>query len=171
MDGVVYDLDGTLVDLPVDWRAVAADLRALLDSARVNPDDYGTWGLLDAAESAGVGGEAERIISEYEREGARTAESLPLADELAGSDVPAAVCSLNCEAACRIALSRHGLLDSVEAVVGRDSVAERKPHPEPLRAAVRALGVRPERVVFVGDAERDAETAERAGTEFRYVEG
>ncbi|MEE6209946.1 HAD hydrolase-like protein [Salarchaeum sp. III] len=171
MDGVVYDLDGTLVTLPVDWRAVTADLRALLDAEGVNAAEYATWGLLDAAESAGVGDEAERIISEYEREGAAAATRLPLADELAASDAPVAVCSLNCEAACRVALERHDLLDCVEAVVGRDSVAERKPHPEPLRAAVRALDVPPERAVFVGDAERDEKTANRAGTDFRYVDG
>jgi len=169
MDGVVYDLDGTLVDLPVDWRAVTTDLRALLDDEGVNGEEYATWGLLDAAESAGIGEAAERIISDHERESAARARRLPLADELVASEVPVAVCSLNCEAACRIALERHGLLDAVETVVGRDSVAERKPHPEPLRVAVRALDVPPERAVFVGDAERDEKTAVRAGTEFRYV--
>ena len=75
------------------------------------------------------------------------------------------------EAACRTALDVHDLASHVEAVVGRDTVATRKPDPEPLLAALDPLDVPPERALFVGDSERDAVTAERAGMDFRYVEG
>ena len=54
-------------------------------------------------------------------------------------------------------------------VIGRDTVETFKPDPESLLAAVDRLGVRPERTLFVGDSERDAETADRAGTRFAYV--
>ncbi|MFC7165476.1 HAD family hydrolase [Halospeciosus flavus] len=129
-----------------------------------------TWDLYDAAVEAGVGGEAEELVSTHEQYGAERAERLPHADELAENGHPAAVCSLNCEAACRTALDREGLLGHVAAVVGRDSVPAKKPDPEPLLAAVEALDLPPERVLFVGDSESDAVTAERAGTGFRYVQ-
>ncbi|WP_370529248.1 HAD family hydrolase [Halarchaeum sp. CBA1220] len=169
--GVVYDLDGTLVDLAVDWAAVERELHALLVEAGVDPDGLVTWELLEAAEDAGVGEAAEDLISEHECAGAERARRLPHADELGDGTLPAAVCSLNCERACRIALDREGLLARVRDVVGRDSLAgrERKPDPEPLLRAVESLGLEPHEVVFVGDAERDAETARRAGTGFRYV--
>jgi phosphoglycolate phosphatase len=169
-DAVVYDLDGTLVSLAVDWGTVEAEVGRVLREAGVDPDEYDTWGLLDAAQSAGVGDDVNGIISRHERDGAERSERLPEADAVADWDVPVGVCSLNCEAAVRIALDRHDLADDVAAVVGRDTVAERKPHPEPLLAAVRRLGASPERVLFVGDGERDAETAARAGTDFAYVE-
>jgi HAD superfamily hydrolase (TIGR01509 family) len=54
-------------------------------------------------------------------------------------------------------------------IVGRDSVATEKPHPEPLLTTVEGLGAAPERTLFVGDSERDEKTARRAGTDYVYV--
>jgi phosphoglycolate phosphatase-like HAD superfamily hydrolase len=170
-DAVVYDLDGTLVRLVVDWRRVESELTDCAADAGIDPAGLDAFDLLDAGESAGVGEEMEAVVADHEREGARRAERLPAADELAGLDVPAAVCSLNCEAACRTALDRFDLLDEVEAVVGRDSVAGRKPDPGPLLAALEPLGVSPDRALFVGDSESDAVAADRAGMEFRYAGG
>jgi len=169
-DAVVYDLDGTLVDLLVDWEAVAADVADVLGDAGVDARGVGLWEMLNLADEAGVPDAVEAAIAAHEREGARRSRRLPTADELTDGGPPAAVCSLNCEAACRLALETHGLDDLVEAVVGRDSVDTRKPDPEPLLAALEPLGVPPERALFVGDSERDAEAARRAGTAFRWVD-
>ncbi|GAD52630.1 phosphoglycolate phosphatase [Halarchaeum acidiphilum MH1-52-1] len=168
-DGVVYDLDGTLVRLAVDWGAVERDLTDLLTTAGVDATGFDAWEFLDAAEGAGIRAEADALIRDYERDGAERAERLPHADELRDGALPAAVCSLNCERACRIALEKEGLTERVRAVVGRDTVSGRKPDPEPLLRAVESLGLDPAGVVFVGDSERDAETARRAGTGFRYA--
>lgn len=166
----VYDLDGTLVRLEVDWEAATADARAVFRRAGVDAGG-GLWDLLERAPDHGLAGAVEEALAAHEQLGARRSVRLPAADDLAGAAVPTAVCSLNCEAACRIALEVHGLEEHVAAVVGRDTVAERKPHPAPLLAAVRALDVEPAEALFVGDTERDAATAERAGTRFAYAYG
>jgi phosphoglycolate phosphatase-like HAD superfamily hydrolase len=170
-DAVVYDLDGTLVRLPVDWGAVERALTDCAADAGIDPGGRTAWELLDAGEAAGVADEMEALVAEHEREGARRAERLPTAEELAALDVPAAVCSLNCEAACRTALRRHDLAAHVGAVVGRDSVPERKPDPAPLLAALAPLDVAPGDALFVGDSPADAEAAEAAGLDFRWVDG
>jgi phosphoglycolate phosphatase-like HAD superfamily hydrolase len=168
-DAVVYDLDGTLVRLVVDWAACEAELAGLLEEAGVDATDMDAWELLRAAEDAGIGAEAEAIIASYEREGATNSVRLETADEVPNWDVPVGVCSLNCEAACHTALERAALRDMVDVVIGRDSHTERKPHPGPLEAAVGALGADPARCLFVGDSDSDRVTAERAGTSFRSV--
>ena len=167
-DAVVYDLDGTLVRLTVDWDAAAADVREVFREAGHDPEES-LWDLLGRADDVGIREGVESVLSEYERAGARASERLPLADELADASRPAGVCSLNCEAACRDALAEHGLAGAVDAVVGRDTVATHKPDPEPLLATLSAMDVPPERAVFVGDSERDAVAAERAGVAFRRV--
>jgi phosphoglycolate phosphatase len=169
VDAVVYDLDGTLFRLAVDWERVAADVGAVYGEAGVPTEGDGVWELLERAEANGISEEVEAAIAAHEREGARESIRLHPADDLVELSLPASVCSLNCEAACRISLEAHGLTEHVEAVVGRDTVGARKPDPEPLLAAVDALGVDPEATLFVGDSESDELTATRAGTRFSYV--
>ncbi|WIV66024.1 HAD family hydrolase [Natrialbaceae archaeon AArc-T1-2] len=168
-DAVVYDLDGTLVRLEVDWDVATADVRDVYAEAGLDAAESSLWELLEAAAEAGLRESVEAVIATHEREGAREARRLPHADELRERTIPTGVCSLNCEAACRIALANHDLLESVEAVVGRDSVSNHKPHPEPLLEVVERLEADPGRTLFVGDSIRDEETARRAGTDFEYV--
>ena len=165
---IVYDLDGTLVDLAVDWNEVTAAAVAAFADRGIDADG-GLWDLLERANRVDLRGRIEEVICEHEREGARDSSRLPLADGLAGESRPVGVCSLNCEEACRIALEKHGLDPYVDAVVGRRSVGKHKPHPEPLLTTVERLGATPETTMFVGDTDRDAITAERAGTGFVYV--
>jgi phosphoglycolate phosphatase len=169
-DGVVYDLDGTLVRLVVDWDAVARDAVARFDEHGVDADGHDLWAMLDLADERGLRAEIEAVIADHERPGARASSRLPLADRLLGHEIPVGVCSLNCEESVRLALETHGLAGAVDAVVGRDTVATRKPDPEPLLATLRDLSVDPGRAVFVGDSPRDRVAAERAGVAYRSVE-
>jgi phosphoglycolate phosphatase len=168
-DGVVYDLDGTLVHLNVAWDAVRADVADTYRECGIDPGDRDLWTLFGEARANGLASDVEETMASHEREGARTSRRLPLADALPPESRPVGVCTLNCETAAHVALDVHDLADDVEAVVGRDTVDEHKPHPEPLLAAIDRLGLAPEAVVFVGDSERDEETATAAGTAFEYV--
>ncbi|MHC3437056.1 HAD family hydrolase [Natrialbaceae archaeon A-gly3] len=168
-DAVVYDLDGTLVELDVDWEIVATDVLEVYADAEVEAPGTDLWELLEAAADFNLAEPVETTIAAHERAGARTSRRLPHADELLERAVPVAVCSLNCEEACRLALEEHGLFEAVTVVVGRDTVTNSKPHPEPLLEAVAEIGVEPERTLFVGDSVTDERTAQRAGTGFRYV--
>jgi phosphoglycolate phosphatase len=168
-DGVIYDLDGTLVTLTVDWDAVRDDVVSVYETAGIAAEED-LWTLFSDADEYGLRTEVEETIAAHERDGARRSERLPLADTLTATERATAVCSLNCEAACHIALDRHGLAETVSTVVGRDTTGAYKPDPQPLEHAIDTLGLTPENALFVGDSERDAVTAKRAGVEFRYVE-
>jgi phosphoglycolate phosphatase len=169
-DAVVYDLDGTLVRLAVDWDAAAREAVATFEEAGVDVADADLWSLFEAAPAHGLAADLEAVLAAHERRGAKRATRLPLADRVSEWTVPVGVCSLNAEAACRLALERHDLLEYVGAVVGRDSVAARKPDPEPLLTTIDRLGADPSATVFVGDTERDAVTAARAGVSFEYAD-
>ncbi|MEY7848191.1 HAD family hydrolase [Natrarchaeobius sp. A-rgal3] len=168
-DAVIYDLDGTLVDLDVDWATVTTDVVAVYDAADVEPRGSDLWELLSGADEFGLAADVESVVASHEREGAPTSPRLHHADELETRTVPVGVCSLNSEAACRIALEEQDLDGAVETVVGRDTVETQKPDPEPLLAAVDDLEASPGRALFVGDSPRDELTAKRAGTAFEYV--
>ena len=162
---LVFDLDGTLVRLTVDWGRVADAVAGTLEERGVAPPEN-LWAMLETAEAAGHRDAVEAVIGEFERDGARSSERLPAADTVPSGRV--GVCSLNCEEACHVALETHGI-DGIGAVVGRDTVPTEKPDPEPLLETVRRLDGEPSETLFVGDSERDERTAERAGTEYAYV--
>ena len=166
---VVYDLDGTLVRLAVEWDAVRAEVRELYREAGV-AGNHSLWDMMARAPEHGLQDPVETAIRRHEEAGARNSDRLTVADELLAADQPAGVCSLNAESACRIALDTHDLLSSVDAVIGRDSVDAHKPDPTPLLAVIDALDATPEQTLFVGDSERDQETAKRAGTAFAWAE-
>lgn len=52
-------------------------------------------------------------------------------------------------------------LVSVSCLICPEDVANRKPHPEPLRAACKAIHVHPQEVLFIGDSLHDIEAANR----------
>ncbi|MET0203284.1 MAG: phosphoglycolate phosphatase [Casimicrobiaceae bacterium] len=56
-----------------------------------------------------------------------------------------------------------GLAARCACLVAGDTLAERKPHPLPLLHAAGLLGLEPRECVYVGDAERDVQAARNAG--------
>jgi len=167
-DAVIYDLDGTLVRLAVDWDAVASEVSTLLRDQNVDPGDRGLWEMLTLSSETGHRDAVEAAITDHELTGARDSERLPLADGLPHG-IPVGVCSLNAEEACREALAIHDLDSHVGPVVGRDTVGSSKPDPEGLLAIADELGVDPEMTVFVGDSESDKTAAQRAGMAFEWA--
>jgi len=92
-----------------------------------------------------------------------------LLETLARGGHAMAICTNKPEAPARTVLRQFGLAQHFSVVIGADTLAERKPHPAPLLAALAALGV--PRAVFVGDSEVDAETAAAAGLPFALFSG
>jgi pyrophosphatase PpaX len=60
-------------------------------------------------------------------------------------------------------LREFRLMEAFGARVCSGDTARRKPHPEPLRLALRHLGLKPKSCVYVGDSAEDLEMARRAG--------
>jgi phosphoglycolate phosphatase len=60
-------------------------------------------------------------------------------------------------------LTREGLLDGFDVVIGGEDVEHHKPHPQGLLRAMGQLECSPESVVYVGDSVVDAQLAQRAG--------
>lgn len=61
-------------------------------------------------------------------------------------------------------LEKMGMAEFFRVVVGGDSTAEKKPHPEPILFACRQLGVAPEQNLHIGDSANDVLAARAAGS-------
>ena len=88
---------------------------------------------------------------------------------LHAAGVPVAVVSSKRTATLRAILDNLGLTELFASLTGGDLVQAPKPDPEGLLAAVAALGLTPDQVLYCGDTTIDAETAQRAGAPFSAV--
>jgi phosphoglycolate phosphatase len=167
-EAVVYDLDGTLARLAVDWEQVRGDVASKLRAREIDVENKSLWELFEHAHGGPLERAVEEAIGQHEREGARGSERLALAENLP-HNVPVGVCSLNCEAACRIALEMHGLDRYVTTIVGRDTIDAYKPDPDPLLHTIHSLKAEPTETLFIGDSDTDEIAADRAGVDFQYV--
>jgi phosphoglycolate phosphatase len=172
---VVLDLDKTLVRLDVDWEALRQRLARLAQAAGVEVGDPGIRPLMDGARLPGMEtlrAEMEQVLTEAEVAGATGPVNRALVawlDRLA-PQTAVSVLSLNSRAAVERALELHGLDGRVQHIVGREDVDRGKPDPEGMRLLAERHGAAPERMLLVGDAERDRLCAERAGARFVHVE-
>lgn len=178
---IVFDLDGTLVDTAPDLvRALneTMDLEGLprvkLETAR-RLISHGARVLIERASALhGVTFSATRLdqltnelVGFYAADIARESrpfDGVPEAlDTLAGMGAKLAVCTNKRTALSVQLLDALGLSARFSAIIGADSVAERKPHPDHYRAAVTRAGGVVRRSVMVGDSAADVASARGAG--------
>lgn len=170
-DAVVFDLDGTLVELAVDWPAVHAEIEDEFGAYLEKPvTEHGENELFEVAADQGVFDDLAGLIEAHEQVGAEAATALAGLERLGEIGVPVGLCTANARDAAERALERFGAAGAVDAIVARESVRPGKPHPAPLLACLDRLEVDPGNALFVGDQPGDAEAAARAGTSFLHVE-
>lgn len=75
-----------------------------------------------------------------------------------------AVISNKREVLSRTVLEKLGLMQYFDAVLGSDSVGEKKPSPRPLMKVMDTLCCRPDETIIVGDSNFDIEAGKAAGT-------
>jgi phosphoglycolate phosphatase len=178
--GVVFDLDGTLVDSGVDiTRAInrmLSDHRLTgLEPAQVEPLlGEGARSLVSSVyDILGVPVSPERLtqdttryLEHYAEEPVRDSvlyrDARPALAELAAQGVRLGICTNKNEGLAVRVLTELAVDHFFSTVVGGDSLAVRKPEPEHLLTAVRNLDLPAAQTLFVGDSRIDAECARRA---------
>jgi phosphoglycolate phosphatase len=73
------------------------------------------------------------------------------------------ICTNKPAALAELLLTRMGIRDAFGSMIGADTLAVRKPDPEPLREAARQAGGDPALCVLIGDSDTDRNTARAAG--------
>ena len=181
MHTVIFDLDGTLADTSGD----------LIAAANVCFEGLGLGPLLDPARDAGTalrGGRAMLalgfsrvdgfgedeilrqypiLLAAYEKDIDHHTVLYPGAmdavEALKSAGYGVGICTNKPEGLAEELMRRLGVRDAFAALVGADTLAVRKPDPEPLFEAARRAGGDPALTCLVGDSDTDRNTAKAAG--------
>ena len=172
-----FDLDGTLIDTAPDMVGALQDLQRVLGRT---PIDYelgranvsnGAMGLLRIGFPDLDDSERQRLINDYlERYAPRVSMQTivfpgleRLLERLDAAGCPWGVVTNKPQSLTTPLMAALGLDGRSCATVSGDTLAEKKPAPEPLWHACEIAGVDPGRSVYIGDALRDIEAGRAAG--------
>lgn len=168
-NAIVFDFDGTLVELEVDWTSVRDEIENVLDPYIDRPvGEYDEAQLFNLARQYGVYDEIDDIITSHEVENIEETPVLDVLKRIHEIECPLGVCTTNATTAVDRILAHTGLEDQFNSIIGRDTVSESKPNPRPLTRCLDELNANSGNSLFVGDQPSDALTAHRAGTSFLH---
>ncbi len=184
---VVFDFDGTLATLTLDFPLMKRKISALAEAYLGEPAPYDGLPALELVEDLGRRVQAAQgrdtalefatrcrfAITEMELEAARRGGLFPNTRDLLGRlrvrGVKLGVFTRNCAAAIRIVFPD---IDShIDCVKTRNDVPRVKPHPDHLLAVLGCLGVAPDKGLTVGDHRLDIRCGRSAGTRTAGVAG
>jgi len=177
ISGLLFDLDGTLLDTARDLGA-AVNALLLRDGLALISDDViyhtasqGALALIKAGYGEGLtDAQYQRLRQEfldhYEQHIASHTDYFPgveaLLTRLNQQHIPWGIVTNKPYVYTKLLLAYFPLLRDCAVTVCGDTLAQRKPQPHPLILAAKSLAIAPTQLAYVGDARTDIEAANSA---------
>ena len=176
---IIFDFDGTLARLNIDFVNMRKSIYNLISRYRVNPDGLDNLFALEMIEAGRqliAGYEPERegsfldeayeLIRVIEMEGAQKGELIDgiedMLEELRAHNIQIGVVTRNCLEAVTLLCPK--LEFYCDVVITREDTKKVKPDPEQLKIALAALNAEPESSAMVGDHPMDISVGKEMGT-------
>jgi len=160
LKGVVFDMDGTVVDVPYDWGKIKAELETQGKPILVYLES------LEEPERS----EKWMVLEKYEHEATGKATLKPgmreFLDSLSSRGVKKALVTNNSWKNTNYLLRKFKL--KFDCVISRERGLW-KPSGAPILAALEELGLRREECCVVGDSHFDIRAAQEAGISFIFI--
>ncbi|MBI5523317.1 MAG: HAD family hydrolase [Desulfarculus sp.] len=168
---LIFDFDGTLAELNIDFAAMRAEVEVLARGLGLAGPWPGQGYLLEQVEQVagrlgdGFAQRAGQLIMERElaaaRQGRLFAFTRPLLTQARARGYSLAIISRNCGAAIRLVFPQVD--HACDVFLPREAVPQTKPHPGHPLEALKRLGLPPHEAALIGDHPIDMATALAAG--------
>jgi 2-phosphoglycolate phosphatase len=182
--GVVFDLDGTLIDSSGDIVAAISHALRVNDKPPVPAATLlrfvGDGARMLSARAVGLPDkhpDVERVLDSYlayyTAHPVEYTRWMPHARDVLDQirKYPLAIATNKPRDTTNLVLARLGVRSVFAAVAAAGDFATMKPSPEPIVGIARQLGLEPGQLVVVGDGPQDVEAGRRAGCRTVGVEG
>lgn len=168
---VIFDLDETLLRLPVDWDTVRKEVIAYGKKEGMQFDENAHIITLSSAISNTEARKkaVDGIWRQHELETMKTngPERYPEAEafvkKVHAKGFKLAIASNNNHATIEKALKLAGILQCFDRIVGRDDVMNTKPAPDMLLKLAWKFKLEKKDIVFIGDSDNDEKSGAAAG--------
>ncbi|MHA1762618.1 MAG: HAD family hydrolase [Promethearchaeota archaeon] len=178
---IIFDLDGTLIKLAVDWPLLKRTL------SNIVYEIYGEEHLFTSISKCLTHIKEKqdeallrnffKVIEEHETRNIENStpieESLYFINHLdefnVKNDVKIAIMSLNTRKAIKKALEILGITNKIDYIIGREDVRHWKPDPEGLLKILNFFNVDKSEAIFFGDMQKDMICGEKAGIESHLI--
>ncbi len=179
---IIFDLDGTIVNLIVDWMALKENLVEKYREIYKEQCDFKRISIcLEKIVEKNDENILENffgVIRHYELENIRDTQLIEetiffiKSKELFGvkNNAKFAILSLNVRDTIIQALVLANIHDKIELIIGREDVRKWKPAPEGLIKIQNYFKIKKEEMVYFGDLENDLLTGENAGIDAYLID-
>lgn len=174
---VIFDFDGTLAYVPIDWRSVRLASREFFRQRYQYSSDFRSLVVEAERIRAQCGSEAYRDYLhflgrqewEYRNEIRLNPRGKILWGMAASSDCRLAILSWNDSNLIRHFLRRSGMLSTCDIVAGRSETRFFKPDPRAIGDILRLTGASRRGALMIGNSRYDLECARRARVRYLSV--
>ena len=176
--GVLFDLDGTLLDTALDFVPAVNQVREQMGQPPLELSNirshvsHGVSHMVTAVLGTDKNhpqfqSQVDALLSAYEQvlaKHARLFEGMEaLLDKLELNKIPWGIVTNKPKRFTEPLMAALSLDQRCGCIVSGDTLLQRKPDPAPLEYACHQIQIQPEKALYVGDAERDIEAGNRAG--------
>lgn len=110
-----------------------------------------------------------QAVNEYENGATLFDGWMTVFERFQQAGIRQAVVSAKTRSQYALDVAAHGVDAFMETAVLADDTTKHKPDPAPIRLALEKLGLRPDEVLYIGDAPSDYEAANNAGVDFGWA--
>src|SRR5215471_19485536 len=177
-EAMLFDFDGTLAVLNLDFAAMRQRLLALSVAQGITPQEVHGLDILEMLDyatallhqrhpeqAARFVHDARQLLQDMEVEAAHRGGLLPGVPELLAvlqrENIGVGIVTRNCDAAVRVTFPHIDIY--CQAFIPRNRVTQVKPHPAHLQAALDCLETTPARAIMVGDGAMDIQAGKALG--------
>ncbi len=176
--GILFDLDGTLLDTAPDLAAALNYARQKYGLNKLALEDirplvsHGSHALTalgcPSPKQSERAEEFRQALLDYYAQNVAVGTTLfdgmdVVLQTLEAQLIPWGIVTNKPEYLTGSLLDRMNLSERCAVVISGDTIDEKKPHPAPLKLAAKRIGVDPHACIYVGDAERDVIAGNAAG--------